>query len=209
MDYTPLLGLEDLESVFRTERGSTYAHHGDATTTRNRSSAKHADKTEGMQSRSGRTVFMSPKDVNVLGGYFQNPDMATKFMPVLDENGKPTGRAALTLLEDYGPKKAGTVLYESTYQTKPSVGSNPVEIYRSESKIGDPGRGIHFGNKITEVHQKPQSGGSGEGRSISGAGGVSINKRAMGESVNPFAINKLYSAGGNVDKAIEGNWKYI
>jgi hypothetical protein len=209
MDYTPLLGFEDLESVFRTERGSTYAHHGDATTTRNRSSAKHADKTEGMQPRSGRTVFMSPKDVNVLGGYFQNPDMATKFMPVLDENGKPTGRAALTLLEDYGPKKAGTVLYESTYQTKPSVGSNPVEIYRSESKIGDPGRGIHFGNKITEVHQKPQSGGSGEGRSISGAGGVSINKRAMGESVNPFAINKLYSAGGNVDKAIEGNWKYI
>jgi hypothetical protein len=31
----------------------------------------------------------------------------------------------------------------------------------------------------------------------------------MGESVNPFALNKLYSSGGNVDKPIDGNWKYI
>ena len=209
MDYTPLLNFDDLESVFKTERGSTYAHHANATTTRNRSSAQHADKTEGMQPRSGKTVFMSPKDVSVLGGFFQNPDMATKFTPLFDETGKPTGRAAVTLLEDYGPRKAGTVLYEAPYQTKPSVGSNPVEIYRSESKIGDTGKGIHFGNRITEVHQKPQSGGSGEGRSVGGAGGISINKRAMGESVNPFAINKLYAAGGSVDKALEGNWKYI
>ena len=209
MDYTPLLNFDDLESVFKTERGSTYAHHANATTTRNRSSAQHADKTEGMQPRSGKTVFMSPKDVSVLGGFFQNPDMATKFTPLFDKEGKPTGRAAVTLLEDYGPRKAGTVLYEAPYQTKPSVGSNPVEIYRSDSKIGDTGKGIHFGNRITEVHQRPQSGGSGEGRSVGGAGGISINKRGMGESVNPFAINKLYSAGGSVDKAIEGNWKYI
>jgi hypothetical protein len=209
MDYTPLLKFEDLESVFKTERGSTYAHHANATTTRNRSSAKHADKTEGMQPRSGKTVFMSPKDVSVLGGFFQNPDMATKFTPLFDKEGKPTGRAAVTLLEDYGPRKAGTVLYEAPYQTKPSVGSNPVEIYRSDSKIGDTGKGIHFGNRITEVHQKPQSGGGGEGRSIGGAGGISVGKRGMGESMNPFAINKLYSAGGNVDKAIEGSWKYI
>lgn len=209
MDYAPLLNFDDLESVFKTERGSTYAHHADATTTRNRSSVQHADKTEGVQPRSGKTVFMSPKDVSVLGGFFQNPDMATKFTPLFDENGRPTGKAAVTLLEDYGPRKAGTVLYEAAYQTKPSIGSNPVEIYRSESKIGDTGKGIHFGNKITEVHQKPQSGGGGEGRSIGGAGGISINKRSMGENVNPFAINKLYSAGGNVDKSIDGNWKYI
>jgi len=208
MDYTPLLDLDDLESLFKTARGSTYAQHADATTTRNRSSENHSDKSQGLQPRSGRTVFMSPKDIDIIGGYFQNPNMATKFTPLFDKDGKPTGKAAVTLLEDYGPKKAGTVLYEASYQTRPVVGAAPVEIYKSESKTGDAGKGIHFGNKIVEVYEKPQSGG-GQGRSISGAGGVSVSKQAMGEGVNPFAINKLYATGGSVDKALPSNKKLI
>jgi hypothetical protein len=209
MDYAPLLGFDDLESLFRTERGSTYAHHSDSTTTRNRSSAGHKDKTEGIQPRSRKTVFMDPISATNIAGVFQNPEIGTKMVPVLDEKGRPTGRVALELMEDYGPKKAGERLGTAPYQTKPAVGMVPVEIMNHESPSGSTGRGVHFGNKITEVHQKPQSGGSGEGRIIGGGGGFSVNKRGMGESINPFAINKLYSAGGNVDKSIDGSWRYI
>jgi hypothetical protein len=198
MDYEALLKLNDVENLFRTERGSTYAHHSDATTTRNRSGAAHSDKTEGMQPKSGKTVFMAPQDVNKLGGFFQNPDMATKFTPIFDEKGRPTGKAALTLLEDYGPRKAGSVLAEASYQTRPAVGMSPVEIYRSESKIGDTGRGIHFGNKITEV--RPVRGGGG-----GGGGGIDIE----GKTGRPRLKLK---AGGTVQMPAEysqGSWKLI
>lgn len=157
MDYDPLLklptGTDDIEYLFKTQRGSTYAHHGDVTTTRNRSGANHRDATTGVQRRSGRTVYVTPEDMQKLA-MFQNPDMATTFQPVMN-NGKPTGRAALLLAENYGPRKAGQTLAEVPYKTKPEVGFNPVEIYNSESPIGDPGRGIHFGNQITEVHPRP------------------------------------------------------
>jgi len=195
MDYETLLKLNDVESVYKTERGSTYAQHSDSTSTRNRSSAGHADKTEGMQPRSGRTVYMTPENVSRLGGFFQNPDMATKFTPVFDEKGKPTGRAALTLLEDYGPRKAGSVLFEAPYQTRPAVGMNPVEIYRSDSKIGDTGRGIHFGTKITEV--QPARGGGG--------GGIPLDKMDKMKKMN-------YKSGGGVNMPqdySQGSWKLI
>ena len=153
MDYEPLLNLPDVTSVFKTGRGSTYAHHADATTTRNRSGKGHRDTTEGLQQRSGRTVFVAPQNVNQLA-LFQNPDMGTKLVPVL-KDGKPTGYAKLELTEDYGPRKAGSVLATVPYTTQPQVGLHPVEIWKSDSPIGDPGRGIHFGNAITEVWQKP------------------------------------------------------
>lgn len=157
MDYEPLLKLPDVESVFRTERGSTYAYQLDAngqpTTIRNRSGAQHRDTTTGLQPRSGRTVFVAPEHVGKLG-IFQNPDMATRFVPVI-QDGKPTGYARLELTEDYGPRKAGSTLATVPYTTKPDVGMHPVEVWRSESPIGDSGRGIHFGNKITEVYPKP------------------------------------------------------
>ena len=204
MDYEPLLSLNDLESLFKTERGSTYAQHSDSTTTRNRSGAKHTDKTEGMQPRSRKTIFMDPVSASNIAGIFQNPEMGTKMVPVMDENGKPTGRVALDLMEDYGPKKAGQRLGTAPYKTKPTIGMVPVEIMNHESPSGSTGRGVHFGNKITEVHHKPQGGG-GEGRSIGGAGGISVGKDMLNEGLNPFAINKLYAAGGSVDKPLEGN----
>jgi hypothetical protein len=158
--YDVFNSLSDVKNMFRTERGSTYAHHADATTTRNRSGANHKDASEGLQARSGKTVFLDPKDVNFVGGYFQNPDMATKVVPIFDEAGKPTGKLAVQLAEDYGPRKAGETLYETTYKTKPEVGLSPVEIYNSQSLIGDAGAGIHFGNRITEVIPKLASGGA-------------------------------------------------
>lgn len=204
MDYEALLKLDAVENLYKTERGSTYAQHSDATSTRNRSGAGHADKTEGLQPRSGKTVYMTPENVNRIGGYFQNPDMASKFIPVLDNDGKPTGKAAIDLMQDYGPKKAGTRLVEAPYETRPKVGLSPVEIYGNESKIGDTGRNIHFGNKITEVVpvNKSKSGGGG-----GGGGGADLGMKGIGK--NQF---KNYAKGGSVKMPKEyskGNWKLI
>jgi len=158
-EYDPLFqlpsGTDDIESVFKTGRGSTYAHHSDATTTRNRSGENHRDTRTGIQQRSGKTVFVSPEHVNSFAGLFQNPDMATQLLPELDKSGKPTGQVQLVLTEDYGPRKAGSVLYTAPYTTKPAVGLNPVEIYASQSPLNDAGRGVHFGNAITEVQPRP------------------------------------------------------
>lgn len=158
-DYESLFNLpsgnEDIESVFKTARGSTYAHHNDLTTTRNRSGEKHQDKSTGIQSRSGKTVFLNPDAVNNFAGIYQNPEMATKLVPDLDAKGNPTGRVNLQLLEDYGPKKAGTIISSSPYKLKPEVGLAPMEVYGSESPIGSSGKNIHFGNAITEVHPRP------------------------------------------------------
>ena len=168
MNYEDLLklpsGVDDIEALFTTGRGSTYAHHNDATTTRNRSGANHlTDKSTGVQSRSGKTVFMNPKDVNSLAGIYQNAEMATKLEPVI-KDGKPTGRVNLVLTEDYGPRKAGTILAEAAYTTRPAVGMNPVEIWGSNSPKGSGGSNIHFGNAITEVHPRPARLGAAAGK---------------------------------------------
>jgi hypothetical protein len=123
--------------------------------------------------------------------------MGTKFVPIMDAEGKPTGKAGLYLMEDFGPKKAGTLLGTAPYETKPSVGLTPVEIYKSESPRGDSGRGIHFGNKITNV--TPKSGGGG------GGGGISPINPLMGSGLTPFGIKQ----GGFIDKPIQGGNKTI
>lgn len=215
MDYEALFklptGIEDIESVFRTERGSTYAHHSDSTTTRNRSGQKHSDKSTGIQPRSGKTVFMAPADVSVLGGFFQNPDMATKLVPSFDKEGKPTGKAQIVLLEDYGPRRAGSVLAEVPYTTRPQVGFAPVEIYGSESPVGDTGRGIHFGNKIVEVHPKPARLGGKAGAAaalIGGAGSASAGemRKAAGEvaeALLPIGLTPSSVAPGTLSPEIK------
>ena len=195
MGYEELANLPDVTHLFETERGSTYAHHDDTTTTRNRSSANHTDKTEGVQPRSGKTVYMDPVSATNIAGIFQNPEMGTKFVPVMDNEGKPTGRAALDLIEDYGPKKAGTRLGTAPYETKPAVGLMPVEIYKSESPVGDSGKGIHFGNKITKVTP-----------SMGGAGGFTNFKSGLtGSGQTPFGLK----TGGFIDKPIQGGKKEI
>jgi len=194
MDYEPLLNLPIVTHFFETERGSKYAQHDDPTTTRNRSSANHMDKTEGMQPRSGKTVYMDPTAAKNIAGIFQNPEMGTRLVPVMDAEGKPTGKAALDLLSDYGPKKAGTRLGTASYSTSPAVGMVPVEIMNSQSPLGDNGMGVHFGTKITNV--RPAGGGAGTG----GSGGADLK-----QLLNPRA----YKAGGLIEKPISGNWKLI
>jgi len=208
MDYGPLLNLPDVNSVFRTERGSTYAHHANATTTRNRSGSNHRDTTTGLQPRSGKTVFVNPQDLPQLA-FFQNPDMATRFVPIV-KDGKPTGYAKLELLEDYGPRKAGTSIATVPYKTTPEVGLHPVEIYRSESPIGDSGRGVHFGNKITEVWPKPArlAGKAGVAAGIAGLAGAAKSatqgdygplREAVGELVTPFVATPRETSLGEQD----------
>ena len=91
MDYESLLklktGIEDIEFLFKTARGSTYAHHANATTTGNREPSNQKGTGSKIQQRSGKTIYMDPKHVNQVAGLFQNTEMATKFVPIL-ENGK-------------------------------------------------------------------------------------------------------------------------
>jgi hypothetical protein len=193
MDYESLLKLPDITHLFETERGSKYAQHADATTTRNRSAAAHSDKTEGMQPRSGKTVYMSPTAAQNIAGIFQNAEMGTRLVPVMDAEGRPTGRAALELMQDFGPKKAGERLGTAPYETKPAVGMVPVEIMNSNSPKGDTGKGVHFGTKITNVRS---TGGSGGG----GGGGADLK-----QILNPRA----YKKGGLINKPLTGSWKLI
>jgi len=182
---------ENLLGGFVTERGSEYAHYGDATTVRNRSGAMHKDKTTGIQPKSGKTIFMDKEATNTLGGYFQNSDMATKLEPEIID-GKATGRANLVLTQDYGPKKAGTVLQSANYSTKPSVGQYPVEIYNSASNIGDTGKGIHFGTKIIKLLKKVPWIGAG----LAAATSSNANELAgnLIEALSPIPFGELGNA---------------
>jgi len=211
-DYAPLfnlpVGTDDIESVFRTQRpgqpegvGSTYAHFSDATTVRNRSKAGHKDPSEGLQARSGRTIFMDPKDINRLGA-FQNPDSHTSFMPVM-EDGKPTGQVALKYEEDYGPRKAGTVIHQAPYEMKPKVGLAPVEIWNSKSPIGSAGEGVHFGNTISEVHPRPAR--LNRNLPIGGNSGYRPGVDSLQHSLNPLKLAK----GGMIVKPLDGGQKTI
>jgi hypothetical protein len=160
MDYDPFLGLNDVDYLFKTSRGSAYAKHTDNTTTRNRSGAGHRDTSVGMQQRSGKTIFMPSDGVDNLGRMFQNPNTATQIIPLAYDQKTKTGTVAVKALEDgtnmwTGPFKKGQVLAQSTFTTVPQVGFAPVEINQSESPKGDKGKGVHFGTQITEV--KPRS----------------------------------------------------
>lgn len=193
MSYDPLFklpsGVDDIEAVFKTARGSTYAHHADATTTGNREPSNKKGTGSKIQSRSGKTIYMDPKYVNQMAGLYQNTEMATKFVPIF-ENGKETGKVALQLLEDYGPKKAGTTLVQAPYTTKPAVGMNPVEIWGSQSPIGSSGGNIHFGNAITEVHPKPSR--------LGGKLGVAA---ALASGTGAASAGELRKAAGDVAEA--------
>jgi hypothetical protein len=198
-EYASLVGLDDIDTLFKTSRGSTYAYHANKTSTRNRSGEQHTDKTTGIQPRSGKTVFMSNDDVNRVAGIFQNAEMATQLVPVMDEQGRPTGKAKLELLEDYGPRKKGSTLITVSYTTTPAVGLAPVEIYRSESKMGDSGRGIHFGTPITEVINKPVRAAGKAGlmaAALGGAGGASAAEIA--ESFLPLGMTPSTLAPGTL-----------
>jgi hypothetical protein len=198
MDYETILksAADQPEYMYRTERGSTYGHYKDNTTVRNRSGDKHRDATTGLQPRSGKTVYLDPSDVNRIAGLFQNADMATKFVPMSYDKETKSGKVGLVLAEDFGPKKAGSVLQEASFTTAPKVGLNPVEIYKSESPKGESGRGVHWGNKITEIR---------------GMGGGSRDLQ-LGSDLDPKAMMRKYASGGAVkmpQSYSSGSWKLI
>jgi len=135
---------------FMTEQGSTYEWFDDATTQRYRVPHKPNDKDVGLQPVSGKTVFADPKDVELIGGMFQNPEMATRLDPIFDDAGKIEG-ISLRYLEDYGPRKAGETIQNIRVKINPEVGKTPIEIADSISPKGSRGN-VHFGNRIVEVN---------------------------------------------------------
>ena len=206
-DYDAFYDMPDAEYLFKTERGSTYAHLPEGQTIRNRSGENHRDTSTGVQPKSGKTVYMHRPSTAALAGWLQNPDVSTQLLPELGLDGKPTGNAQIKLLEDYGPKKAGSVVAKVPFTTKPSVGLHPVEIYRSQSPVGDTGRGVHFGTAITEVLE----GGLGQKPIRGSSTGLGGRRPGAGEEINMLNPLKL-AKGGAIkmpDNYSNGSWKII
>jgi hypothetical protein len=167
----------------------------------------HLLKMPELQTSSGRA-----SKSKVMAWLYQNAEMATKFVPVM-ENGKPTGKVMLQLTEDYGPKKAGTTMVQAPYKVQPEVGLHPVELYGSESPVGSSGKNIHWGNAITEVHPKPErlkglGGKAGVAAALlGGAGAASAGEyrkaaRDVGESFLPWGLTPG-TLGGNEFELLE------
>lgn len=213
--YDPFYSLPDAERLYRTERGSTYAHFTDQTSQRNRSGEGHQDKTTGLQPRSLKTIYMDRSAANTVGSWLKDIDSSTRLNPVLDKEGKQTGRAQVQLMEPYtyqpaklengkfvktGPPitwEAGKVVAEVPYEKRPIKGYYPVEIFDSKSPRGDSASGVHFGTKITEVMQRTGGGGGGGGSLMQPdpkqLGGTKIGpKMAYGGSVE---MPENYSSG--------------
>ena len=190
MDYESLLklktGIEDIEFLFKTARGSTYAHHADTTTTGFREPSNQKNTGSKIQPRSGKTIYIDSNDAKELASLYQNVDRATKFVPVM-KDGKETGKVALVNTENYGPQKAGTVIATAPYLTKPVVGMSPVEIWGSESPMGSSGSNIHFGTTITEVQPKSPK--------LSGKLGIAA---ALASGTGAASAGELRQAAGDV-----------
>lgn len=211
MDYNTILQAigEEPEFLFKTSRGSTYGHYEDNSTVRNRSGEQHKDPTTGLQPRSGKTVYMKPEDAVRIAGLFQNPEIATQFKPASYDKETKRGVAALTYMEDYGPKKAGSVVQQAEFTTVPKKGLVPVEINRSESPVGSSGRGIHWGTPIVEVIPRGQT---PVGAGMPGAFRPSMGGGA-GAALHQLNMQRLNMAAGGAikmpDAYSQGNWKLI
>jgi len=135
---------------FKSASGSKYKFYPDGTTIRDKSGKLSKDKSTGLQNRSGKTIFLDRDNTIDVGSLFQNPDIDTSIIPKPNE--EKIGQVIVN--ESIGGFKKGQVLHEFPFSTKPIENFTPVEIYDSRSKIGQAGRGIHFGNEITEVINK-------------------------------------------------------
>jgi hypothetical protein len=177
-----------------------------------------------------KLIFMDIDSLNRIGPAFQREDIATKLVPIFDENKKPTGKARLELAEDYRYKpylgmkdgkiqtgeyktaKTGAVIAEVPYSTKPTKGMYPVEIYNSQSPKGTRGDGIHFGSKIVDVIEEAIEKGKarvekGAKGQLGGGGGGAI----PGLDNTTFQQYMNMNRGGFVEKQNPkaGNWKFI
>ena len=139
---------------FMTEKGSTYEQYADGTTQRYRVPHKQNDPAVGLQPVSLKTVFADPKYVNLIGGIFQNPEIATRLDPIVDADGRIKA-IALRYTEPYGPRRPGETIQEIPVQGQPEIGMTPIEITSPDSPKGSSGK-VHFGNRIVEVQSVPK-----------------------------------------------------
>jgi hypothetical protein len=162
--YLPFAFMPDVQTMFRTGRGSTYAINGNGQAIRNRSGKNHASKTTGLEPVSDEIYFFHPKDNNAVTGIRQ---FAKQF---LDENiphdivvfSDDTGALSigLVVLEDQYLED-GTLLREKGSITRaapisrtPAVGLSPFDVFRKDDgTIED----SHLGNAITEIVQSPDT----------------------------------------------------
>ena len=140
-----------------------------------------------------------------MAGMFQNAELATQFKPSSYDKETKSGTAALTYTEDYGPRKAGSVIHQAQFTTVPQKGLIPVEINRSESPRGDSGRGVHWGTPITEVVPRGSMGRGAVGTPAQMGGGA-------GSTIRALNLQKLMAAGGAVrmpQEYSQGGWRLI
>lgn len=154
----PLSGLDDVRSVFRGERGSVYALHGDGTTTGYRTPSNQTGSAA-MQPRSAKSLFLEPRAANAAFSWFQDPHISTHMVPEMGPDGKSTGHMLVQSAEDqlHGGNRytKGQTLSRVPFSMQPSAGLHPVEIYNHTSPLGNSGTGVHVGNRITDVGSPP------------------------------------------------------
>jgi hypothetical protein len=218
MDYEPFKSMSDVEYLFRTGRGSTYAHLPGSQTIRNRSGANHTDTTTGVQPKSTKTLYMDPKAVNSVGSWLQDPTTATRLVPEVGKDGKPTGYALVQATEDfyrpaskYAPEMKlvkGQTVSRVPFTLEPKQGLHPVEILgSSDSPKGTKARNVHFGNAITEVFPKT-AGKAGIAASLLGAASAAkagqygeATDKLTDLAVLPFAESRGTNEGHNEELA--------
>jgi len=171
MDYEPLFNLPtgtgDIESVFKTMRpndpnypGSTYAHHADNSTTGYRAPSNMPGTPHEIQERSYKTMYLEPRAINSAAGWFRDENIATYAIPEVDEKNKPTGKLLINSAEDQKLNdkvsyKKDQTLTRVPYSKTPQVGLSPVEFGPTAASPKGSKGDAHWGNKITEVHERP------------------------------------------------------
>lgn len=139
--YDTFANMPDVDSLFKTARGSAYAFFNNGSTVRDRSGENHADTTTGVQKPSTRTIFMTRDAFARLGVQGSTPPL--EIVP------DTPGKVKAISTEVYGPKPIGTQFTPSqSYSLKPEVGLMPVELRGNKL--------MHLGNEITEVIPRAQ-----------------------------------------------------
>jgi hypothetical protein len=229
MDYEPLLnlptGTEDISHLFKTMRpsdpnypGSTYAHHADNSTTGYRAPSNMAGTPHEIQDRSYKTMYLEPRAVNSAAGWFRDENIATYAIPEVDEKGKPTGKLLINSAEDQKLNdkisyKKDQPLTRVPYSKIPQVGLTPVEFGPTAASPKGSKGDAHWGNKITEVHERPARLGAA---SVNKAGEVPKMDLLPNPMMDPIrkmeAQLKGYSKhakGGMIVKPLAGGHKTI
>lgn len=135
---------------FTTAKGSTYTHHEDGTTTRNKAARTDYghEGDSGAKERSAKTYYMDENTANALA----RPQGTSR---VIDH-----GNGTLSVATKNANGQWGVAPSQSKVKVsdKPSHGAIPLELWEGEKLGGhDAYRTTHFGNKITELNEEPAS----------------------------------------------------